>query len=167
MTSDLAQTKALRCRILRDAFPAPLNQVALRHVDSAAVLDDAQRLIVCRAIQETDLRHPATFIDALSKGCDRIQNEDDLVALIPSTQTKEVESPVDDKVANEVEPADTGYLMKLLMKCYPDMPPASAYALARASVIEKALRVVQETRNAIAEASSDLVVVTLFTLFEE
>lgn len=167
MTSDLAQTKANRRRTLRDAFPHPLNQIALRHVDSVSALDDNRRLILSRAIQKTDLRHTATFIDALSKEGDRIQNEDDLVAQIPPTQTKEVESPVDNRVANEVDPADTGYLVNLLMKCYPDMPPTSADALARADVMETSLRVVQETRNAIAEANSDFVVVTLFTLFEE
>jgi len=167
MTSDLAQTKAIRRRTLRDTFPHPLNQIALRHVDSVAALDDDRRLILSKAIRKTDLRHAATFVDALNKDGDRIQNEDDLVALIPSTPAKEVESTIETTDANEVDPFDRDYLVTLLMKCYPDMPPASADALARADVMEISLRVVQETRNAIDEAISDFVVVTLFTLFEE
>jgi hypothetical protein len=86
MTSDLAQTKAIRRRTLRDAFPHPLNQIALRHVDSVAALDDDRKLILSKAIQKTDLRYATTFVDALNKDGDRIQNEDDLVALIPPTQ---------------------------------------------------------------------------------
>lgn len=167
MTSDLAQTKAIRRRTLRDTFPYPLNQIALRHVDSVAALDDDRRLILSKAIQKTDLRYAATFVEAFNKGGDHIQNEDDLVALISPPPTKEVESPIDYTEAGEVDPADTDYLTNLLMKCYPDMPPASADALARAGVMETALRVVQETRNALNQANSDFVVVTLFTLFEE
>jgi len=167
MTSDLAQTKANRRRTLRDAFPHPLNQIALRHVDSVAALDDDRRLILSKAIQKTDLRYAGTFVDALNKDGDRIQNEDGLVALIPATPVKEVESPIDNTDVNEIDPADRDYLMNLLMKCYPDMPPTSADALARADVMETSLRVVQETRNAIDAANSDFVVVTLFTLFEE
>ena len=167
MTSDLAQTKAIRRRTLRDAFPHPLNQIALRHVDSVAALDDDRRLILSKAIQKTDLRYAGTFVDALNKDGDRIQNEDDLVALIPPAPVKEVESPINNTETGEVDPADTDYLVNLLMKCYPDMPPTSADALARADVMETSLRVVQETRNAIDAANSDFVVVTLFTLFEE
>lgn len=167
MTSDLAQTKALRRRTLRDSFHPPLNQIALRYVDSIAALDDDRRLILSKAIQKTDLRFAATFIDVLNKGAVLIQNEDDLIALLPSPTTKEAEKPIGNTDINDVDPADTDYLMHLLMKCYPDMPPASADALARAGVMETSLRVVQETRNAITEANSDFVVVTLFTLFEE
>lgn len=167
MTSDLAQIKAIRRRTLRETFPSPLNRIALRHVDSVAALGDGQKLILSQAIQKTDLRYAATFIDALNKDGDRIQNEDDLVALISSTQAREVERPIDTTDANEVDPADKDYLVSLLMKCYPDMPPTSATALARAGVMETSLRVVQGTRNAIDGANSDFVVVTLFTLFEE
>jgi len=167
MTSDLAQTKALRRRTLRDTFPYPLNQIALRHVDSIAALDDTQRSILCRAVQKTELRYAATFVNALNKNGDHIQNEDDLVTLLPPPPRKEAQSPIDCPVAGEIDPAGTGYLANLLMKCYPDMPPASADALARAEVMETSLRVVQATRNALHEANSDFVVVTLFTLFEE
>ena len=57
--------------------------------------------------------------------------------------------------------------MNLLLKCYPDMPGTSANALARADVMEAPLQVVRVTRNAIEEARSDFVIVTLFTMFEE
>jgi hypothetical protein len=167
MTSDLAQTKAIRRRNLRDTFPYPLNQIALRHVDSIAALEDDRRLILSRAIQKTDLRYVATFVDILNKGVVLVKNEDDLIALIPSPAPKEVKKQLDHTEANGIDPADTDTLVSLLMKCYPDMPPASADALARADVMETSLRVVQATRNAIQTANSDFVVVTLFTLFEE
>lgn len=167
MTSDLAQSKALRRRTLRDAFPQPLNQIALRHVDSVAALDDDRRLILSKAVQKTDLRFAVTFIDVLNKGAVLVQNEDDLIALLPSPSANEAEKPIGNTDISEVDPVDTDCLVDLLMKCYPDMPPASADALARAGVMETSLRVVQETRNAITEANSDFVVVTLFTLFEE
>ncbi|HEX6270708.1 MAG TPA: hypothetical protein VFZ43_10755 [Anaerolineales bacterium] len=120
-----------------------------------------------KAIQKTDLRFAATFIDVLNKGAVLIQNEDDLIALLPSPTAKEAEKPIGNTDINQADPSDTDYLVDLLMKCYPDMPPASADALARAGVMETSLQVVQETRNAITEANSDFVVVTLFTLFEE
>ena len=167
MTSDLAQTKAVRRRTLRDGFPHPLNQIALRHVDSVAALTDTQRLILSRALQKSNLRHAAAFVEALNQQGDHIQNEDDLVALIPTMPVKKVEKAKDHTDFNEVDPVDTEYLMNLLLKCYPDMPRTSANALARASVMEAPLQVVRATRNAIEKTNSDFVVVTLFTLFEE
>jgi hypothetical protein len=167
MTSDLAQTKAIRRRNLREAFPYPLNQIALRHVDSVAALNDAQRLILSRAIQKTDLRHAGTFLEALNKDIKHLQNEDALVALIPATPVKKAEGINDFADTAEVDPADIDTLVSLLLKCYPDMPTTSADALARADVMETSLLVVRETRNAIQTANSDFVVVSLFTLFEE
>ncbi len=167
MTSDLAQTKAVRRRTLREAFPHPLNQIALRHVDSVAALDDVHRLILSRAIQKTDPRYAGTFLEALNNDVNHLQNEDDLMALIPATPVKKVEVIIDFAGTTEVDPADIDTLVNLLLMCYPDMPTTSAEALARADVMEASLRVVQATRNALHEANSDFVVVTLFTLFGE
>jgi hypothetical protein len=167
MTSDLAQTKAIRRRNLRDAFPHPLNQVALRHVDSVAALDDAHRLILARVIQKTDLRYVGTFLEVLGKDVNHLQNEDNLVAMVPPIPAKKAEviSGLPD-TAKSI-PADIDTLADLLLKCYPDMPTTSADALARADVMETSLLVVRETRNAIQTANSDFVVLALFTLFEE
>ena len=167
MTSDLAQTKAIRRRTLREAFPYPLNQIALRHVDSVAALDDVQRLILSRAIQKTDLRYAGAFLEAFNKDVNQLQNEDDLVALIPATPVQKADVIINLADTAEVHPADIDTLVSLLLKCYPDMPTTSADALARANVMEIPLRVVRETRNAVYTANSDFVVVTLFTLFEE
>ena len=167
MTTHQSQTKAIRRRTLREAFPPPLNQIALRHVDSVAALDDVRRSILSKAIQKTDLRHAATFIDVLNKGAVLVQSEDDLLALIPSPSSKEAQMPAGKVQACEVNPVDIDYLMNLLLKCYPDMPQASADALSRSAVMETSLRVVTETRNAIQDSASDFVIVTLFTLFEE
>ena len=68
---------------------------------------------------------------------------------------------------NEVDHADTDYIVDLLMKCCPDMLPASADALARVRVMETSLQVVQETRSTITESNPDFIVITLLTLFEE
>ncbi len=167
MTSDLAQTKAVRRKALRDAFPCPLHQVALRHVDSVAALEDAQRLILARAVQKTNLRHVGAFLDILNKEVVLVENEDDLVALLPLPKPTEAKKTVDPIEGSHAAPADIDTLANLLLKCYPDMPTTSADALARAGVMETSLRVVRETRNAIQTANSDFVVVTLFTLFEE
>jgi hypothetical protein len=131
MTSDLAQTKAVRRKTLREAFPYPLNQIALRHVDSVAALDDAHRLILSSAIQKTDLRYVGTFLEALGKDAKHLQNEDDLVALIPATPVKKAEVIIDLGSTAEVNPADIDTLVSLLLKCYPDMPTTSVDALAR------------------------------------
>lgn len=167
MASDLAHTKALRRRTLREAFPPPLDQIALRHVDSIAALDDAGILILSQAIQKTDLHHAAAFIDVLNKGAVHIQNADDLIALVPSPSRKEAEKPTGDTNVSKFNPADTDYLVNLLLKCYPDMPRTSADALARAHVMEGPLQVFRATRNAMNKAHSDFAIITLFTLFEE
>jgi len=167
MTTHQAITKAIRRRALREALPPPLNLIALRYVDSVAALDDDRRSILSMAIRKTDLRHTASFIDVLNKGAVLIQNEDDLIALIPSPSSKKVQKPARKVPPCEVNPADTDYLMNLLLRCYPDMPQASADALSRSAVMETSLRVVRETRNAIQDAASEFVLVTLFTLFEE
>ena len=167
MTSDLAQTKAIRRRAVRDTFPHPLNQIALRHVDSVAALGDEHRLILCKAILKTNLRHAVTFIDILNKGAVIVQSEDNLTALISSTLPESAEQLDIHRDVIETDSADTDYLTNLLLKCYPDMPVTSADALARADVMKTALGVVQGTRNAIEAANSDFVIVTLFTLFEE
>ena len=167
MASDQAQTKAVRRRSLREAFPPPLNQIALRHVDSVAALDDDRRLILSQAIQKTDLRYAATFIDVLNKGAVLIQNEDDLIALVPSPNAKETKKSIGKTNVSESNPADTDYLVNLLLKCYPDMPRTSADALARAHVMEGPLHVVRATRNAMHKANSDFAIITLFTLFED
>jgi len=167
MTSDLAQTKAVRRRTLRDGFPHPLNQIALRHVDSVAALSDTQRLILSKAVQKSSLRDAAAYIDALNQQGIQIQNEDDLVALIPTLPVKKAEKANGHTNTNGVNTVDTDCLTNLLLKCYPDMPRTSANALARADVMEAPLQVVRATRNAIEKTNSDFVVITLFTMFEE
>jgi len=167
MTSDQAQTKAIRRRALRETFPPPLNQLALRHVDSVVALDDDRRLMLSQAIQKTSLRHAATFIDVLNRGTAFIQHADDLIALIPSPTVKKSGQPIGDTELSKPNPADTDYIVNLLLKCYPDMPRTSADALARAHVMEGPLHVVRATRNAMHNANSDFAIITLFTLFED
>ena len=107
MTSDLAQTKAIRRRAVRDTFPHPLNQIALRHVDSVAALGDEHRLILCKAILKTNLRHAVTFIDILNKGAVIVQSEDNLTALISSTLPESAEQLDIHRDVIETDSADT------------------------------------------------------------
>jgi hypothetical protein len=59
------------------------------------------------------------------------------------------------------------YLASLLLKCYPDMPQATADALVGSEVMAPCLRVVSTTRLALENAKSDFVITALYTLFEE
>jgi hypothetical protein len=92
MTTDPAQTKEIRRRTLREAFPYPLNQIALWHVDSVAALDDAQKLILCKALLKTDLRFAVAFIDVLNKSAVVVHHEDDLTVLIPLSDSQPISS---------------------------------------------------------------------------
>jgi len=167
MTSDLAQTKAVRRKTLREGFPHHPNQIALRHVDSVAALDNDRKLILSRAIQKSDLRYAATLIDILNKGAVLIQNADDLIAFIHSSSTNEAEKRIGNTNVGESYLADTDYLENLLLKCYPDMPRNSADALVRTHVMEGPREIVRATCDALNKANSDFAIITLFTLFEE
>jgi hypothetical protein len=59
------------------------------------------------------------------------------------------------------------YLASLLLKCYPDMPQATADALAGSEVLAPSLQVVVATRLALRDAKSDFVITALYTLFEQ
>lgn len=147
MTSDLAQTKAVRRKALREAFPHPLNQVALRHIDSAAALDDAHRLILSRAIQKTDLRYVGMFLETLNKDVHHLQNEDDLVALVPAIPVSKVEVIRGLQDTARVNPVDIDILMNLLLKCYPDMLLTNADALARSELNQVGLDIANRTNS--------------------
>lgn len=66
-----------------------------------------------------------------------------------------------------IEEIDTDYLASLLIKCYSDMPQATADALVGSEVMAPSLRVVSTTRLALEDAKSDFVITALYTLFEE
>jgi hypothetical protein len=53
------------------------------------------------------------------------------------------------------------------MRCYPDMPQATADALVGSEVMASCLRVVSTARLALGDTRSDFVITVLYTLFEE
>lgn len=164
-----AEQKATQRRAKRDSFPHPLDQIALRYVDSIAALEDRLKSILAKAVEKEGSSNIAAFIEILGNDDNQIRDENDLIDLMPETPIIEPEKYVSEVTENThtIDPVDVDYLVKLLMKCYPDMPGVSADALARADVMGTSLRVVEGTRNAIHGAMSDFVVVTLYTLFEE
>jgi len=160
-----AENKARRRRRLREAFPAPLNQIALRHVDAVQALEEDQRQILVAVLTRVGAARIAHCLAAIKNSAASIQSETDLIGLlnlpeIPQHTDASINAPVAEKT-------DMAYLAGLLIQCYSDMPQASADALAASEVMALALRVVTATRLALGEAKSDFVITVLYTLFEE
>jgi hypothetical protein len=169
--ADSPDNKARRRRRLRQAFPAPLDQVALRHVDAIQSLDGNQRAILAKAIAQTSIAIIPKCLAAIKNSGGSIQSETHLIALPDLTETPEAEAVEDlssGKVPNqEVEGVGMDYLASLLLKCYPDMPQATADALAGSDVLAPSLKVVAATGLALRDAKSDFVITALYTLFEQ
>jgi hypothetical protein len=88
--------------------------------------------------------------------------------LAETPKAEAAEDPSNGKPPNqEVEDTDRDYLTSLLLKCYPDMPQATADALAGSEVLVPSLQVVVATRLALRDAKSDFVITALYTLFEQ
>jgi hypothetical protein len=169
--ADSPDNKARRRRRLRQTFPAPLDQVAIRHVDAIQSLDGNQRAILVNAIAQTSIANIPKFLTALKNSGGSIQSETDLIALLHVTETPSAEtsedSSSDEAPGQEIEGVDLDYLASLLLKCYPDMPPATADALAGSDVLAASLQVVAATGLALRNAKSDFVITALYTLFEQ
>ena len=166
-----AENKARRRRSIRESFPAPLNQIALRHVDTVQSLDGNRKAILAKALAKVGVAHIAACVAVIKSFGDSIKTESDLIATLnlseiprDTNSTDNVDAPTD---AQGVEEIDTDYLASLLIKCYPDMPPATADALVGSEVMTPSLQVVSTTRLALVDAKSDFVITALYTLFEE
>ena len=163
-----AENKARRRRRLRDAFPAPLNQIALRHVDAVQALEEPQRAILARVLAQVGVAYIAYCLAAIKSFGDAIRNETDLIGRLDVPErpqrADEHKKPSEAYVVEEI---DLDYLAGLLTRCYPDMPEASADALVASDVMAQSLWVVTATRLALAEAKSDFVITVLYALFEE
>ena len=162
-----AENKARRRRSVRESFPAPLNQIALRHVDTVQSLDGNRKAILAKALAKVGVARIAACLAAIKSSGDSIKSESDLIATLNLT-----EIPTDNNVdvssdAQGLEEIDTDYLASLLIKCYPDMPQATADALVGSEVMAPSLRVVSTTRLALQDTKSDFVMTALYTLFEE
>jgi hypothetical protein len=162
-----AENKARRRRSVRESFPAPLNQIALRHVDTVQSLDVNRKAILAKALAKVGVARIAACLAAIKSSGDSIKSDIDLIATLNLT-----EIPTDNNVdvssdAQGLEEIDTDYLASLLIKSYPDMPQATADALVGSEVMAPSLRVVSTTRLALQDAKSDFVMTALYTLFEE
>ena len=166
------ENKARRRRSIREAFPAPLNQIALRHVDTVQSLDRNRREILAATLVKVGMVHMTTCLATLKGSGDSIKTESDLIATLHLSEipidTNSKDNNIDAlSVAQDLEEIDTDYLASLLIKCYPDMPQATADALVGSEVMAPCLRVVSTTRLALQDAKSDFVITALYTLFEE
>jgi hypothetical protein len=163
-----AENKARRRRRLRDAFPAPLNQIALRHVDAVQALEGPQRAMLAGVLAQVGIAYIAHCLAAIKSSGDAIQNETDLIGMLDVPEIPQCADEYRNPgKAHMVEEIDMDYLAGLLTRCYPDMPEASADALVASDVMAQSLQVVTATRLALAEAKSDFVITVLCTLFEE
>ena len=111
--------------------------------------------------------HLTSCLATMKGSGDSIKNESDLIASLNLS-----EIPADNDVDSSsdtqgIEEIDTDYLATLLMKCYPDMPQATADALVASEVMTPSLRVVSTARLALGDAKSDFVITVLYALFEE
>jgi hypothetical protein len=167
-----AESKARRRRSTRESFPAPLSQIALRHVDTVQSLDGNLKAILAKALAKVGVAHVANCLAVIKTSGASIKTDGDLIATlhlseIPidiNSQDNNVEASTD---AQCVEEIDADCLASLLIKCYPDMPQATADALVGSEVMAPCLRVVSTTRLALVDAKSDFVITALYTLFEE
>ena len=162
-----AESKARRRRNIRESFPAPLNQIALRHVDAVQALDGNRKATLARTLAQVGIVHLTSCLATMKGSGDSIKNESDLIASLNLS-----EIPADNDVDSSsdtqgIEDIDTDHLATLLMKCYPDMPQATADALVASEVMTPSLRVVSTARLALGDAKSDFVITVLYALFEE
>jgi len=162
-----ADTKAKRRRRIRESYAPPLNDIALRHVDSVQALSESQRGILAKALQKIGIRHLLDGLAALKNHGAGIKDEAALIECVELSDKPQSSTNVVLSEPQESNSEDADYLARLLIKCYPDMPKASAEALVASDVMSASLRVVAATRQALEDARSDFVITALYTLFEE
>ena len=162
-----ADSKAKRRRRIRDSFAPPLNEIALRHVDSVQALSEVQRAILIPVLQKMGLPRLGQCLMAFKNSDAAISDETDLIKWLERPEQLESDAEVVVSETAESNLEDTNYLARLLIQCYPDMPPASAEALVASEIMSASLQVVAGTRRALEEAKSDFVITALYTLFEE
>ena len=162
-----ADNKAKRRRRLRDSFAPPLNEIALRHVDSVQALSEVQRAILIPVLRKIGLHRLGQCLMAFKNPDAVISDETALIKWLerPEQSESDAEVVVSEKAESDLQDAD--YLASLLIQCYPDMPQSSAEALVSSEVMSASLRVVVATRHALEDAKSDFVITVLYTLFEE
>src|SRR5689334_15536101 len=92
-----AENKARRRRSLRESFPAPLNQIALRHVDTVQSLDRNRREILAATLAKVGMVYITTCLATIKGSGDSIKTESDLIATL---QLSEIPIDTDSKDNN-------------------------------------------------------------------
>ncbi len=143
----------------------------MRHVDAIQSLDGNQRAILAKTIARVGIVYVPNCLAVIKNSSASIQSETDLIALLDVIETPKAQAVEDvssgEAQDQEVEGIDMDYLASLLLKCYSDMPQATADALVGSDVMAPSLQVTVATRLAIRDAKSDFVITALYTLFEE
>ena len=143
----------------------------MRHVDAIQSLEANQRAILAKAVAQVGIGYVPNCLVAIKNSSGPIESETDLITLLNLTATPKAEALEDvssgEAPDQEVEGIDMDYLAGLLLKCYPDMPQATADALVGSEVMAPSLQVIVTTRLAVSDAKSDFVITALYTLFEE
>jgi hypothetical protein len=135
-------------------------------------LDGDRKAILAKTLAKVGVERIAACLAVIKSSGDSIKTESDLIATLHLSEipidTDSKDNNIDaSSVAQGLEEIDTDYLASLLIKCYPDMPQATADALVGSEVMAPPLRVVSTTRLALQDAKSDFVITALYTLFEE
>lgn len=165
--SEDADTKAKRRRRIKESFPSPLNEIALRHVDTVQALSDTHREMLANVLQKVGLSYLVDCLEILRNRSLKIEDETGLMNWLKSTDKQQLVPDAALCKAKEGNSEDEGYLSKLLTTCYPDMPKSTADALVSSEVMSASLQVVTTTRRALEDAKSDFVITALYMLFEE
>lgn len=156
------QTRATRRRQIRESLPAPLNEIPLRHVERVHALPQRQQAILAAVLARLGVQRLDECLSVLKSCGESIEREDDLIQRLERFPKLYREQGLRQSTAE-----DRDHLANLLRTCYPDMPEATAQALAASDVMSASLSVVTSTRQALEEATSDFVVTALYTLLEE
>lgn len=165
---EYADTKARRRRRIRETFPAPLNEIALRHVDSVQALNDPQRRLLADVLQKVGVHRLVDSIELLRQYGDQVHDQADLISrLEKAEERRSSQETFSFRLGEPAIGEDTQHLANLLVRCYPDMPQSSADALVASEVMAPSMLVVAATRRALQDAKSDFVIIALYTLFEE
>jgi hypothetical protein len=124
------ENKASRKRSIRESFPAPLNQIALSHVDSVQSLDKNWEAILAEALTKVGVTHLTACLAAIKNSAVSINTESDLLAFLHLSEASAEANSQDDNTddtpaACNVDDNDSDYVASMLIKCYPDMPQAT------------------------------------------
>src|SRR5215213_4422568 len=114
-----ADTKAQRRRRIKDSFASPLNEIALRHVDSVQALSEEQRVILAQALQKMGVQHLTACLAAIKAHASSIKDADTLIGWLTPSDTLPADNSIEMARPLESTSEDEDYLVELLVKCYP------------------------------------------------